>query len=424
MLTDRQLEEFKQDFNSGMKVKELKVKYSIGSNGLFYRILDKLGIEARNTNKQNNKPSKEELGQYYLIENHTFKDTKKHFNLCTRVFYKLIEDYNLYKPTDQLIDNTKKSLLERYGVENPGQIEEVKAKIAQTNLERYGSTSPLGNKEIRDKIEEHFQETYGGYPLVNKEVQEKQKQTLLKHYGIDNISKVKAIKDKIGESNREAFATGIPQQKSKQTCLDKYGVSSPKKLHYTDKAKEALLNKESFKEYILSLPYKLRTKHYIAEDLGVHTTNIRPKLKKWGLNDLINWWPIESEPERKSRELLVEKFGEDDVLWQYQDTRYVNPKNQTPFKCDFYIKSLDLFIEGQYGPHHQNEPFDLDNKDHQDAIVYLKKKYYETNSNWYNRMIQTWTYRDPLKRKIAKQNNLNWLEFWSLQEVKEWLKSI
>ena len=26
-------------------VKELKVKYSIGSNGLFYRILDKLGIE-------------------------------------------------------------------------------------------------------------------------------------------------------------------------------------------------------------------------------------------------------------------------------------------------------------------------------------------------------------------------------------------
>lgn len=424
MLTDQQLEEFRQDFNSGMKVRELKKKYSIGSNGYFYRILDKLGIESRNANNQNKYPTKEELEQYYIIENHTFKDTKEHFNLCTNTFYKLVETYSLYKPIEQMLDNVKKTNLERYGVENIRQCKEINDKIAQTNLERYGSISPFGNKEVQEKTKQTFETNYGCHPRSTKEVQEKQKQTCLKKYGVDNVSKLQEIKDKIGESNREAYSTNIPQQKTKQTCLDKYGVSSPKRLHYTDKAKEALLNKESFKEYILSIPSKLRTKHYIAEDLGVHTTNIGPKLKKWDLSDLIYWWPVESEPERKSRELLVEKFGEDDVVWQYQDTRYADPNNSICFKCDFYIKSLDLFIEGQYGPHHQNEPFDPDNKDHQDALVYLKKKYYETNSNWYNRMIQTWTYRDPLKRETAKMNNLNWKEFFTVKDLKEWLKSI
>ena len=36
-------------------------------------------------------------------------------------------------------------------------------------------------------------------------------------------------------------------------------------------------------------------------------------------------------------------------------------------------------------------------------------------------MIKIWTIKDPLKRKTAKDNKLNYIEFWNINEVKEWL---
>lgn len=42
-------------------------------------------------------------------------------------------------------------------------------------------------------------------------------------------------------------------------------------------------------------------------------------------------------------------------------------------------------------------------------------------NNLYYSTIVTWTQYDPLKRKIAKENNLKYIEFWNLQEVQNWL---
>ena len=39
----------------------------------------------------------------------------------------------------------------------------------------------------------------------------------------------------------------------------------------------------------------------------------------------------------------------------------------------------------------------------------------------YNDGINTWTIRDPLKRETAKNNHLNWLEFFNMKEFTEWL---
>lgn len=38
----------------------------------------------------------------------------------------------------------------------------------------------------------------------------------------------------------------------------------------------------------------------------------------------------------------------------------------------------------------------------------------------YNIAINTWTIRDPLKRQTAKDNSLNWLEFWTFDEFMKW----
>ena len=41
---------------------------------------------------------------------------------------------------------------------------------------------------------------------------------------------------------------------------------------------------------------------------------------------------------------------------------------------------------------------------------------------YYDNAISTWTIRDVNKRKIAKENKLNWIEFFSILELNEWLK--
>lgn len=40
---------------------------------------------------------------------------------------------------------------------------------------------------------------------------------------------------------------------------------------------------------------------------------------------------------------------------------------------------------------------------------------------YYNNAITTWTIRDVNKRNIAKNNNLNWIEFWNIDELKKWI---
>lgn len=112
-----------------------------------------------------------------------------------------------------------------------------------------------------------------------------------------------------------------------------------------------------------------------------------------------------SIPEEKSYILLKEKYP--DVLRQYKSTVY-------PYHCDFYIPSLDLYIECNYHWTHGGHPYDpLNSED--------IKKYNKWKTIYNFKYCETWTIRDVKKRNTAKQNNLNWLEFFSIQELKDWL---
>lgn len=58
-------------------------------------------------------------------------------------------------------------------------------------------------------------------------------------------------------------------------------------------------------------------------------------------------------------ERLAVTFGPDDVVRQYRDPRY-------PFFCDFYVRSLDLFVECNFHWTHGLGLgfYDRDNPDH------------------------------------------------------------
>ena len=87
------------------------------------------------------------------------------------------------------------------------------------------------------------------------------------------------------------------------------------------------------------------------------------------------------------------------------------------FFCDFYIDDINTYIEIQgtwsHGPH----PYNPNNIDDQKLLEYWKTK----TSLYYKRSIKGWTIDDPLKRKIAKENNLNYLEFFNKIDFDNWI---
>jgi len=112
-----------------------------------------------------------------------------------------------------------------------------------------------------------------------------------------------------------------------------------------------------------------------------------------------------SKVEVEFKEWLEEKFGKDNVMYQYKDDK------RYPFNCDFYVKPLDLFIEVQGFASHQSHPYDQSSQEDQEHLAFLESK--ATSHPMYKTFIEVWTTIDPLKRKTARENNLNFIEIFS-----------
>ena len=123
--------------------------------------------------------------------------------------------------------------LERYGVENPFQSDEVKKKICEINIERYGTDNPSKSEQIKNKIKSVMMERYGvESAMQKKEFKIKQKQTMMDRYGVDNPLSSDEIKNKVIQTNLQkygcewSFQNEEVQKKSRETCLRKYGVEN------------------------------------------------------------------------------------------------------------------------------------------------------------------------------------------------------
>ena len=116
-----------------------------------------------------------------------------------------------------------------------------------------------------------------------------------------------------------------------------------------------------------------------------------------------------STPEDKFYDYLVEKFSKNDIIRQYStDKRY-------PFNCDFYIKSLDLFIELNFNWTHGGHKFDANSQEDLKKLEDWQEK--ALTSDYYKNAIETWVVRDQKKYEIAKLNNLNYLVFYNESEI-------
>jgi len=264
----------------------------------------------------------------------------------------------LYYESLSTKEKTKYTCQQKYGVDNPAQLE--------TNL--FKKDNPQHYDYIKEKTKATRINKYNQYMspnnisiLLSNEVKQKR---------LDSFKKTML--------NRYNDITYRNTYKHKQTCINKYGVDSYSK---TKLFKQTIKDKRDI---------------------------IQNKINKTKQNN--NSFNV-SLPENESYILIKDKYS--DVIRQYKSNDY-------PFICDFYIPSLDLYIECNYhwthGGHHYNE----DNREDQ----LLVEKWKQKNTKFYDIAINTWTVRDVNKRNIAKDNNLNYMEFWNINELKEWLNSL
>lgn len=116
-----------------------------------------------------------------------------------------------------------------------------------------------------------------------------------------------------------------------------------------------------------------------------------------------------SQPEIAYYNYLVDKYGADDVKTQYADSRY-------PFKCDFYIKSKDLFIELNLHWSHGGHLFTGSTKDLK-MLDHWKQK--AERSKFYQNAIDTWTKRDTEKYNYFIKNKLNFKIIYYKEDMYE-----
>ena len=98
------------------------------------------------------------------------------------------------------------------------------------------------------------------------------------------------------------------------------------------------------------------------------------------------------------------RYSKDDIICQYTDKRY-------PYKCDFYIKSQDLFIELNIHPSH----FDHAYNEKCDSDVKVLNELLQKGDAWSNMIISTWSILDKKKYELAIKNKLNYVTVYPSQ---------
>ena len=244
----------------------------------------------------------------------------------------------------------------------------------------------MSSNETKEAYKKSCIDKYGvDNPMKNKNVVEKGKETCRNKYGVVRASLLKEYQDKVKETNMKRYGVEVPLQnreinkKWHETCYVNFGTYSPlanKEIY--DKAEET-----TYKKYGVYCVFN--TKENREKLLSEKTKQKRYETLR--RNHTFNTSKIEETIYEK----LIDIYGKSDILREYKD------KDRYPYRCDFYIKSLDLFIEVQGYYTHGKEPYNPNSIKHQ-ILVQKYKERYGTNCQ----PVTIWTIKDVEKRNKQK----------------------
>lgn len=275
-------------------------------------------------------------------------------------------------------------------------------KMKQTNLKKYGIENVFQSKDImtnaiiekqKNSRKKSLKEKYNVTNVSQlDDIKEKVKQTCLRRYDVECYSK----SDEGKRTLSKIISGNVCQEKTKQTNLKRYGVECTFNIKYARDNQNKALHSESYS----------KKRKLIGKDVSLKSWNTRKK----------NGTTNTSSFEQTVYKYLLDNFNKDDTFKDYNlDMRY-------PYHCDFYIKSLDLFIELNIHWTHGDYWFDKTNIADINRLKTLKIK--SRNNPQYKTAITVWAIKDLEKLEKAKENNLNYIVLWNKNDVNRFIHKI
>lgn len=225
----------------------------------------------------------------------------------------------------------------------------------------------------------------------------KQERTMMERHGIKSALCESSFREKGMETKERKYGsrTFNNSEKATKTSKSRYGTG-----RNNQKVEETMEKRYGHKSYLSTDEISMMRNNREIQD------KINNTKKK---NHTFN----KSKIEDKCYELLVSKFGESNVMRQYKSEKY-------PFYCDFYVSSIDWYVEFNGSWTHGKHAFDEHNEDD----LKLVEKWRSKHTKFYDLAIHTWTIRDVNKRNTARQNGINYSEFWKVKDLKDYLGGI
>ena len=239
-----------------------------------------------------------------------------------------------------------------------------------------------------------------------------------------NVIYKKQKEDRLKNNGKLGWNKNTPEkiQHRLNTIRERYGDGDKEK---ANKYIRDLCIKGTYDKYgvtaIMSLPeFMIKRNNTIRERYGVdHILEVPEiQIKK---NETVkkNKKYIISKQENEVYDILKNEFP--DIIRFYSSQEY-------KWCCDFYIPSLNMYIEFQGSHYHYGKPYVGDDNDLLE-IEKLKqksenvKKKYGRKKTQYDNIIYTWSDLDVRKRNTAKENNLNFAELWSIDDAYKFIEN-
>lgn len=330
----------------------------------------------------------------YLAENFCYSDICRILASSDKYVIKYLKKYNLKVKINgrKGLETKEEKEIKRYGQLGLSRKEKLKITI-----DKYG------REEFNKKRSEAFHKAWNKRTKEDEQDrQRKAKETKLIRYNDPNFTN---------------------NEKRKATNLERYGVETK---IITKEVLEKTHSKESRAKAIQTA--KITNSKKTEEDFKRSAQKARETyLKKTGYDCWMNNPNVDkTECKRKRYETLrrnktfnVSK-PEQDILSmlqaKFKEVKTEYTSEEYPFRCDFYIPEINLYIEYQGHWSHGFRPFNGTEEDLKKVEVWKSRA---TNTNSYNISIRIWTVRDPLKRETARKNGLNWIEFFNIKEFRK-----
>ena len=258
----------------------------------------------------------------------------------------------------------EQTLLEKYGVTNPSQSKEVKAKKRATTLKNHGVEYPAQSKEIRAKQQATTIKSHGvAFAMQSEKLREKQQNTMIDRYGVANAAHSQSLQDKKKETCLEKYGTeyaygsnqvrdkiaesmmakwGVEnpsqhpdiQQKKVDTFINRYGVTSATYIGRDPTIIEILRNKEKFIQFITD-----KTIKESAEMLNVSVGTIFNKSKIYQCGDLFKY-DFNGNSGSSYEKIILDLLNKHNIQYQLHNRKIIYPH-----ELDIFIPDYNLAIE-------------------------------------------------------------------------------